>query len=57
MKKSNKKIYRNVQFLSFVDDLMLVAEKEEDVERNLRIVENVMAKWKMKMGESLRQWL
>ena len=26
---------RNVQFLQFVDDLMLAAEKEEDVERNL----------------------
>ena len=27
---------RNVQFLLFADDLMLVAEKEEDVERNLQ---------------------
>ena len=31
---------------------MLVAEKEEDVERNLRILENVMAKWKMKTGNN-----
>ena len=50
MKESNKKIYRNVQFLLFADDLMLVAEKEEDVERNLRILENMMAKRKMKTG-------
>ena len=30
---------RNVQFLLFVDDLMLVAEKEEDIESNLRILD------------------
>ena len=28
---------RKVQFLLFTDNLMLVAKKEEDVERNLRI--------------------
>ena len=41
---------RNVQFLLFADDLMLVAEKEEDVERNLQILDNVIAKWQMKIS-------
>ncbi len=41
---------RNVQFLLFADDLMLVAEKEEDVESNLRILDGVMAKWQMKIN-------
>ena len=29
---------------------MLVAEKEEDVECSLRILDNVMAKWQMKIN-------
>ena len=33
---------RNLQFLLFVYDLMLVAEKEEDVEHNLWILDDVM---------------
>ena len=33
-----------MQFLLFVDDLMLLAEKEEDVERYLSILEDAMAK-------------
>ena len=37
-----------MQLLLFADDLMLVSE-EEDVERNLSILEDVMAKWKMKI--------
>ena len=41
---------RNVQFLLFADDLMLVAVKKEDVERNLQILDNVMAKWQMKIN-------
>ena len=41
---------RKVQYLLFEDDLMLVAEKEEDVERNLQILDNVMAKWQMKIN-------
>ena len=42
---------RNVQFLLFADDLMLVAEKE-DVKRNLQILQldNVIAKWQMKIN-------
>ena len=39
---------RNVQLLLFADDLMLVSE-EDDVERNLSILEDVMAKWKIKI--------
>ena len=41
---------RNVQFLLFADDLMLVAEMEEDVERNLQILDDVMAQWQMKIN-------
>ena len=37
-----------VQFLLFADDLMLVAEKEEDVKANLWILDDVMAKRQMK---------
>ena len=37
-----------MQLLLFADDLMLVSE-EEDVERNLSILEDVMANWKMKI--------
>ena len=33
---------RNVQFLLFAYDLMLVAEKEDDVEHNLWILDDVM---------------
>ena len=40
----------NVQFLLFVDDLILVAEREEDVENNLNILDEVMAKWSMKVN-------
>ena len=35
---------RNGQFLLFADDLMLMAEKDEDVERNQRILDEVMIK-------------
>ena len=37
-----------VQLLLFADYMMLVAEKDEDVENNLRMLE-VMEKWKMQM--------
>ena len=39
-----------MQFLLFADNLMLVAEKEEDMERNLRILDDVMAKWQVKIN-------
>ena len=38
-----------VQLLLFADDLMLVAEKDEDVEENLKTVE-VIEKWKMSIN-------
>ena len=41
---------RKVEFFLFADDLTLVAEKEEDVECNLRILDDVMAKWQMKIN-------
>ena len=40
----------DVQFLLFADDLILVAEREEDVENNLNILDEVMAKWSMKVN-------
>ena len=42
--------YSNVQFLFFEDDLMVMAKKDEDIERNLRILDEVMTKWKMKIN-------
>ena len=39
-----------VQLLLFADDLMLVAENNEDVERNLRVLDDVMEKWKMRIN-------
>ena len=41
---------RNVQFHLFADYLMLVAEKEEDVEGNPRFLDGVMAEWQMKIN-------
>ena len=39
-----------VQLLLFADDLMLVAEDNEDMERNLRVLDEVMEKWKMRIN-------
>ena len=39
-----------MQFLLFADDLMLMAEKDEDIEKNLRIIGQVMTEWKMKIN-------
>ena len=36
-----------VQLLLFANDLLLVAEKDKDVERNLRTLDEVMEKWEM----------
>ena len=41
---------KNVQFLLLVDDLMLMAEKDEDMERNLTILDELMTEWKMKIN-------
>ena len=37
-----------LQFLLFADDLVLVAENEEDTKRNVEVLNEVMARWKMK---------
>ena len=39
-----------VQLLLFADDLMLVAEKDEDVERNLETLDEGMEKWKIRIN-------
>ena len=36
-----------IQLLLFADDLMLVAERDEDAERNMKVLEEVMTKWRM----------
>ena len=38
-----------VQLLLFADDLMLVAERDEDVE-SLRMLDEVMEKWRMQIN-------
>ena len=49
VKKEVKLDESNVQFPLFTNNLMLVAE-EEDVESNLKILDDVMAKWQMKIN-------
>ena len=39
-----------VHLLLFADDLMLVAEKDEDAEKNLRMLDEVMEKWRMQIN-------
>ena len=39
-----------VQLLLFADDLMLVAEKDEDVERNLKTLDEGMEKWRIRIN-------
>ena len=39
-----------LQFLLFADDLVLVAENEEDTKRNVEVLNEVMARWKMKIN-------
>ena len=36
-----------MQFLLFADDLVLVAENEEDTKRNVQVLSELMAKWKI----------
>ena len=38
-----------LQFLLFADDLVLVAENVEDTKRNVEVLNEVMARWKMKI--------
>ena len=39
-----------VKLLLFAEDLMLVAENNQDVERNLRVLDEVVEKWKMRIN-------
>ena len=39
-----------VQFLLFADDLVLVAENEEDIKKYAKVLNEVMAKWKMRIN-------
>ena len=39
-----------VQFLLFADDLLLVAENEEDIKKNAEVLNEVMEKWKMRIN-------
>ena len=36
-----------IQLLLFADDLMLVTERDEDAERNVKVLDEVMMKWRM----------
>ena len=40
-----------VQLLLFADDLLLVAEEEEDAQTNLRVIKEVMQKWRLKINQ------
>ena len=39
-----------LQFLLFAADLVLVAENEEDTKGNVEVLNEVMARWKMKIN-------
>ena len=39
-----------IQLFLFADGLMLVTEIDEDVERNVKVLDEVMTKWKMKIN-------
>ena len=39
-----------IQLLLFADDLMLVAERDKDAERNVKVLDKVMKKWRMKIN-------
>ena len=39
----------NVQMLLFADDVVMVTEKKDDMQRNLDEMKKVMEKWGMKM--------
>ena len=36
-----------IQLILFADDLMLVTERDKDAERNVKVLDEVMTKWKM----------
>ena len=38
-----------IQLLLFADDLMLVTERDEDVVRNIKVLDEVMTKWRIKI--------
>ena len=40
-----------VQLLLFADDLLLVTEEEEDTQTNLRVINEVMQKWRLKINQ------
>ena len=39
-----------IQLLLFADDLMLVAEREKDAERNVNVLDEIMKNWRMKIN-------
>ena len=39
-----------IQLLLFADDIMLVAERDKDAERNVKVLDEVMKKWRMKIN-------
>ena len=39
-----------IQLLLFADDLMLVAERDKDAVRNVKVLDEVMKKWRMKIN-------
>ena len=46
-----------IQLLLYVNNIMLVAERDKDAERNGKVMDEVMKKWRKKyIGERQRQW-
>ena len=39
-----------IQLLLFADDIMLVAERDKDAERNVKVLDEVMKKWRRKIN-------
>ena len=45
-----KIVVRTLQLLLFADDLTLVMNRDEDAEGNIKVLDKVMTKWRLKIN-------